>query len=372
MLKLEKISYVQLITLILINRFLFGFSFMPTVTISPANQDSWIADILSGVIIIVYTIPLLIMASKFPQKSFDEYFEIILGKPIGKFINLMYALYLLFITLLSVALLLDFLLTAVYPETPLYVIVLFMLVPCLYASYKGLECLARSSVISYIIVFLIMLFYVIVNYNNMDFKVFLPVMSDSTPFQIAYGAFNQSSRFCDCFLFFLFVPCIINKKKHSVTKILIIIVIIFTLSSVFLTLATQAVLGPQLSKKLIYPYFISIQQINIFDIIQRIEFFNIIAWIIIFFSKISSTVLAASIILARVFKVKSYKPFLVPSNILIFLSVVLTSISYYSVFKEIVYEYAYLVIFTANFIIPFLVMIVFIFRRISLSKKYDL
>jgi spore germination protein KB len=89
MIKGDRISATQLILLIFTNRFMFGFSFMPTVTISPANQDAWIVDILSGIMIFCFAIPLLILASRFPNMSFNEYFEVILGKTIGKIVNFM-------------------------------------------------------------------------------------------------------------------------------------------------------------------------------------------------------------------------------------------------------------------------------------------
>jgi len=366
--KLEKISAIQLISMILINRFLFGFSFMPTVTISPANQDAWVADILSGVMVLLFAIPLLIMASKFPNMGFNEYFQVILGTFIGKVVCFIYSLYLVFITLLTVIFLSDFLLSAVLPETPMYAILLFMLIPCMYASYKGLECIARSSIIiSTFIIFSIVL-YVMLNFNNMDFEVFHPILLDSTLSQIAFGSFNNAARFSDCFLFFLFLTHVDKTETYTVTKIFIILVVTFTLMNTVLTVATQSVLGVGLAKILRYPYFTSIQQINLFSIIQRIEFFNVIGWIVIFFFKICSTILAAAIIMAQVFKVKSYKPFVIPMNIIIALSVLLTSISHYAIFKTIITDYAYLVIFTMNFIIPTIVLAVYIFRRKALEK----
>lgn len=342
---------------------------MPTVTISPANQDAWIADILSGLLILILAIPILIMASRFRDMSYNEYFEIILGKPIGKAVNLLYTLYLLIIVLLSVILLSDFLLSTVYPETPMYAIVIFMLVPCMYASYKGIECIGRASVIFGIFIFFVILIYFVLSINNMDFKTFLPVIRDSSLTQLAFGTFNNATRFCDCFVFFMFIPYVKKNQNYSPTKILVMLVIAFTFFNTLIVIATQAVLGIGLASSLRYPYFISIQQINLFDIIQRIEFFNVIGWIIIFFFKISSTILTIAILIKQVFNTKSYKPFIIPLNIVIAMTVLLTSVSYFAVSKKIFTDYAYIGIFTMNFVVPSIILVVYLLRLKSLKKS---
>lgn len=368
MVKLEKISAVQLISLIVVNRFLFGFSFMPTVTMSPANQDAWIAEFLSGILLIIFAIPLIIMATRFPNMTFVEFFQVIIGKPLGKIISFLYAIYLVFISLLTVLLLSDFLLSAVMPETPPYAIITFMLIPCCYATYKGLESICRAAVLMAIFIAFIIILYAFLNFNNMDFKGFLPILSDTSISKMSFASFNNATRFCDCYLFFLFIPYVSKTKKYTVSKIFVITVITFTLLNTIVDISTQAVLGVGLAKIMKFPYFSSIQQINLFNIIQRIEFFNVIAWIVIFFFKLSSTILCASMIMSQVFKTKSYKPFVIPMNILIAFVALFTSISYYAVLKMIFKDIAYLVIFGANFVIPLIILIVYYTRKKSFKK----
>lgn len=367
--KIEKISPLEIIGIVLVNRFLFSFSFMPTVTIAPANQDAWIADLLTGVFLFVLAIPLLILANRYPDKPFYEYFQIILGKPIGKVICFIYSLYLIFISIIVVLLLSDFLISAVFPETPLYAIVLFMIIPCMYATYKGLESIGRAAVLMEAFIILVVLLYGILNINNMDFEVFLPILKDTSIKKLSFGAFNNASRFCDCFLFFSFIANVNKTKKWTITRIFTVTVIIFIIMNTLVTIFTQAVLGPELSSIMKAPYYSSIQQINLFNIIQRIEFFNVSAWLFILFFKLSSGNLATAMILENVFKTKSYKIFIIPMNIIIFVIVVFTSISYYPIITTLIEDIAYLIIFIANFIIPFIVLIVYLIRRKSLKKR---
>jgi spore germination protein (amino acid permease) len=368
MIKIEKISMIQLGAIILVNRFLFGFAFMPTVTIAPANQDAWLAEILSAVLMYITLLPLIIMATRFRNKTFAEYTMLIMGKPLGILIGLYYSIYLTGISLLTVLYLADFLMSVVYPQTPIYFIVIFMTIPCMYAAYKGLECIGRASILFSIFIISVVILYFILNFNNMDFKYFLPILSDSDMSNFSFGIFNNATRFCDAFLLFNFIPFVSENKKYPVAKIVALLIATYTSMNLIATIGTQGVLTPILAKSFRYPYYTSIQQINMFDIIQRIDFFNIINWIIIFFVKIASSVFAISIILSRIFQTKSNKPFIIPVNIIIFVLAVFTSLSYFANFRIIIYDIAYKVIFTSNAIIPSIILIVYLFRKKELSK----
>lgn len=370
MIRPGKISVMQLIMLIFCNRLLFSY-YLPTATIAPGNQDAWIADILSGFVIFLFGIPMLIMAKSFKKLSFDEYFQLILGKFLGKCICFLYAIYLMYTTLFTIVFLTDFLLSAVLPDTPMFAILAVMLIPCIYATYKGLETIGRASIIFGAIFVVVVLLCMILNSNNMDLKELLPILADSTASELAFGVFFSASKFSDCFLFFLFVPYIKNDKQLSITKIFAILIVCFVTINTLITIDTQAVLGVGLTRILKYPYNVSIQQISLFDIIQRIEIFNVTGWIIIFFMKIASSLLAGTIILGRIFNMKTNKPLIIPNTIILGMIVLMTSVSHYIVFKTLIEEYTYLIIFTANLVVPLMILMVFAIRRKKLMAIYE-
>ena len=90
---------------------------MPTVTMAPANQDAWIASLLAAIMTMLFAIPMLIMQTRFKEKSFNEIFEIILGKFFGKTISIYYMVYLLIVVLLTMIFLADFLSSAILVKT---------------------------------------------------------------------------------------------------------------------------------------------------------------------------------------------------------------------------------------------------------------
>ncbi len=361
---------MQLIMIIFINRLLFSYSFMPTATMAPGNQDAWIADILSGFAIFLFSVPLLIMASSFKKLSFDEYFQLILGNILGKCICFIYAIYLMYVTLITMVVLADFLLANALPETPMFAILATMLIPCIYAAYKGLETIGRASIIFGSVFIVVILLCMVLNSNNMDLKELLPILADSTASQLAFGVFNSAARFSDCILFFFFIPYVKNDKKTSVIKIYTLLIVAFITINTLITITTQGVLGVGLTRILRYPYNVAIQQISLFDIIQRIEFFNVTGWIIVFFMKIATTLLACVIILGRIFNMKTYKPFIIPINIILALILLMTSISHYIVFKTLSNDYTHIVIFIANLVVPSMILVVFAIRRKKLMVIY--
>lgn len=371
MIKTGKISILQLIMLIIINRLLYSYSFMPAATMAPGNQDAWIVEILSGFAIFLFAIPLLIMASSFKRLAFDEFFQLIMGSLLGKGICLLYVFYMMYIALMTIIFLADFLLSSTLTDTPMFAILAVMLIPCIYASYKGIEAIGRAAIIFGSIFIMVILLCMVLNSNNMDLKELLPMLGDSTFTQLAFGIFHNASRFSDCFLFFLFVPHIKSDQQGSIAKVFAIVIVCFTIVNTLIIITTQTVLGVGLTRILKYPYAISIQQISLFDVVQRIEIFNVTGWIIVFFMKIASTFLACAIILNRIFNTKSYKSFIIPMNIIVGMIVLMTSISNYIVFKVLIHDYTYLIIFTVNFVIPLLIFIVYAFRRKKLMMRYN-
>lgn len=370
--RIEKISVLQVIVIFVICKFFFSFSFLPTVSMKPANQDAWISELLSGVMVAIFCIPLLVLAAKFQNRTFHENMEIIFGGYIGKMMGILIFLQLVFIAFVSSIFIVDFLKSAVFIKTPFYVLVISMIVPCIYAAYKGIECMGRAAMILGPVIILIIIFYLLMNISNMEFKHFLPVLADSSASDIGIGAFNNAARFHDGIIFFMFIPYFQKSKKYSITRILLITILLFTILNMIITVATQAVLTPNFAKIFRSPYYVSLQHINVYNFIQRIEFFNVIAWILVFITKISVTIIAASLEMAQIVKAKSYKSFIIPTSILIFISIVSTNISNVPNFKVVIYDYAYIIIFTAFTVVPSIMLLVYYLRRKSIAKWISL
>ena len=86
MLENVSISPKQLILLIVIGRLVITITFLPILDSPPGNQDVWLALLLSIPVHLLFSVPIYLLWKRFPNQSFIEYSQTILGKA-GKLIG---------------------------------------------------------------------------------------------------------------------------------------------------------------------------------------------------------------------------------------------------------------------------------------------
>lgn len=362
MIKNEKLSSVQAVYLIAICRLVIAYIYLPAIDTPPANQDI----ILSFVYMSVLCAPILYLSSKFSDMTPIQYSQKILGKYPGKLLGLLYTAFILFGCLLHLVMITVFLGSLIIPETPMYAIMIFMLVICIYTAYKGIECIGRTSEIFVPLIFMITVIFSLLSINNMNFNVFLPVFKDSSFFEINYCAFSIASRFSDVIILCMLVPNI--NKKGNINKIFFASITLIVLFLMICILSVQSVFGIEMTIHANFPYFLFIRQIAVFDFIERIESFYLIIWVFGVCIKVSVNLYFASIAAAQIFKSKSNKVFIIPMAIIIFIIALATQISKSAVYNKIVsYEVFPFISFPYIFIIPLMLLIICFLRR----KSFD-
>ncbi|QQK75492.1 endospore germination permease [Salicibibacter cibarius] len=110
-----------------------------------AGRDSWIAASLSfpvgiGLIIVIYRLRL-----KYPDLDFRGISQHLLGRFVGKTLLLVIAFYFLFLSAFSAAAVTDMVNISFFPETPVWALVIFFLLFCLYAASKGVKVIAYTA-----------------------------------------------------------------------------------------------------------------------------------------------------------------------------------------------------------------------------------
>lgn len=112
-----------------------------------AGRDSWISALLSfpigiGLIFVIYRLRI-----KFPDQDFPQIAQQIIGKFFGKALVLVIVLYFLFLSAFSAAALADMAHIAFLSETPVWALVTWFFLFCLYAAYKGTKIIALTAMI---------------------------------------------------------------------------------------------------------------------------------------------------------------------------------------------------------------------------------
>jgi spore germination protein (amino acid permease) len=359
---LEKISPLQVILLLSFCRIaivLLWFNF--------TNQDVWITEIIALFYLAILSAPLLFLSKQFATLTLIEYLPIITGKLAGKILGSLYIVFFLFLATLDLSLFDNILKPINYPETPDSVIVLLALLSCAYGVYLGLECICRAAEFFTPQIFAIIFFYAVLQIPDMDFKVFLPILADSTFPEINFQAFITAARVNELVVLAILAPSI--TKKENTTMILFWTMIVITVFSLIIIVPTLAGLGLDLSQKTFDPYYLFIKQINIYDFITRIEFLIVAAWNISMFVKISLMIYLAILCFVQVFGLTNRKVLIIPMVIVIFITALKTEIlSSVVVFNLIEYYVPYInLIFM--FGIPVIALAIFFLKKATNVKS---
>ena len=359
---IEKVSPIQVILLLSVSRIsivMLWFNF--------ENQDVWITEILSLFYIVVLCGPLLYLGNRFSYLTPIEYLQVLTGRAVGKILGFLYICFFVRIIVMDLSLFDNVLRPINLPETPDYAILFLAILTCTYSVYKGLECIVRVAEIFTPLILLAIVFYELLLIPEMDFKVFLPILADSSLSKINWLAFMNATRLHEIILLAMLIPVINDRgKKKMVFWWMVIIVTIFSLIIICTTLAG---LGLDVPKKTFDPYYLFVKQINIYDFITRIEFFLVGAWNIGMFLKISIVFYLTTIAIVQVFEFKNRKVFITPMAIIIYgimlKSDVLKSVV---VFNAIQNQTPYInLIFI--FVIPVIAVAIFFLKRVIKGEE---
>lgn len=368
---MEKISTRQEILIITVSRLSTVITIMTIIHTGTANQDIWIALILSAFYTIITNIPLIFLSTKFSDLTLIGYMEKIFGKIIGKIIGILYGVLFIRIVVFFFYIAIQMIRMAFMTELSPVVIIFVIMIVCIYAASSGLEVLARTVEVFGPIIIGSIIIFVLLGYNNIDFSILLPVYKDSTFLGVNRGALQISLVFTDLYILSMNMPQLENKKDIYIISIRSTI---YSLVIILMMLVvTQTSLGIEQAKHSNYPFLTYVRMVRTYSIFERIESAFLVTWTVTIMTKISAYIYISGYAFKEIFKKKN-------ANIFIYsISIISAAITYYladinSMIVEIITpklpEYIYYFIFKT--VIPIIAVIVYFFRRKSLNKQQRL
>lgn len=356
-----KLTPFQLFALIIL--FELGSAIVISLGIE-AKQDAWIAILLglTGSILLYFIYYYLFR--QYPNLTLIEYLEKILGKYLGWFVGFLYSLYFIYIASRVLRDFEDLALTAILPETPVFVVGLLMILTIVYVVYAGIEVLARTGEF-YFLIFLLIGFVVnslFVVSGEIEVKNFLPILGEGW-MPVLTTAFPTvlTFPFGEIIVFTMLLP-LLNDKK-SALKVGIIGLVISGFLIVFSTMMNIAVLGVDIVERSTFPLLSAIGKIRIGEFLERLDALAVVSLIVGLFFKISIFLYAGVVSVSHLFKVKKYQSILLPISIIVLVS----SISIAENFSEHLKEGLEVVIYYLH--LPFQVYIPVLLLVITLIKK---
>ncbi|RYG72488.1 spore gernimation protein [Lentibacillus lipolyticus] len=315
-----KISGLQMAILLYPTVVATALLILPATTGQFAKQDMWLSPIWASLFGYLAVMIAYRLHHYFPQETFVQYSEKIVGKFPGKLLGFGFLFFILHTNGMVLRDYGEFVTGNFLKQTPLIVMIMSMAFVCALAVRGGLEVIARSSQI-FLPVFIVLFFLIILllipalNPKNM-----FPVMDEGITRSIR-GAFVPSLWFSELFLISFLLPYLHEKEKGLKWAVVTTAFIMITL--VTTNLFTLLLFG-DIASSFTYPVMDAARYISIADFMQHVEAIVMAIWVTGMFIKICIFYYVVVIGTAQWLRLSDYRPIVFP------IGFVLVSVSMWS------------------------------------------
>lgn len=305
-----RISSSQLSVLIM------GFVLGSSVIITPggsAGHDAWIAVFIGLVEGLLIAWIFTALAKRFKNKTIIEINSLVYGKFLGKCISFLFIWYLFHLGSMVLNNYSHFFKLEIYHATPEAVGLLLLMLVCASTVGRGIEVLARCSLILVILTILTISSDTLLLIPHFDLNNLMPVL-DVPIGELLWAAHGAASfPFAETVAFLMVLAFIDKSGKGSSAVSRGVLVAGFML--IIVAARNAAVLG-QMASTYIYPSYLAAQVIDVGDVLTRLEVLVAINLITMGFIKISVLFYGTVLGLAQVFDLSSYRLIILPIGIL--------------------------------------------------------
>ena len=251
-----------------------------------AKQDSYIS-ILFGFIIGFIPLFLFFYLSKYRSDlNFVELVELVVGKKIGKVLNILFSIFILLFSTIAYWNLINFITSQYLSNTPAIAISIVFLLPTIYLLSKGIVVIAKSSIIIFYICIFLSLLPLIGLFFQTNLDNLLPFMNNGS-IPILKGSYIYIANNILPICLLLIIPRDMVYDENKFQKKLVLFYCITSLLLFILFFLTLSIFGVKLAKMYQYPEFHLLKKVSLIGFIQRTESTLSIQWILdIFMSNI--------------------------------------------------------------------------------------
>lgn len=293
-----------------------------------AGKDAWLSILIGDGVGVFVFLGYAYLYRKYPQLPLTAYTRQLLGKYLGSLVALLYLI--LFMNLAARDLRdgSTMLVMATMHRTPLFIISALMILSAAYVMHKGVEVLARTSIIFGVVVLFIGLFctVLLILSGSININFLLPVMQDGIqPVLSSVLHQNFMFPFGEMICFTMLMPYLGQRKKGpwviGATMFLSGLLLSFTMA------LNISVLGADIAKRSPLPLMPTISKISISDFIQRVDILVVMVLIIGVFFKMAVFFAAALVGISELFNMP-YRKMVYPAALMILFTSMLDARSF--------------------------------------------
>ena len=262
----------QILFLIVLTLPIMGHVVLLPLAIELAGRDSWISAIFSLPIGVLFLIAIYRLRFIYTKKTAYSSLKNILGNFLTTAITVLFFVYFLFLTSLSIATLIEMTNTAFLPETPIWVLVVSILLLSMYGSSKGIKGIAITAGLLFFTVMFTGHSITFINFPERDLHDLLPLLENGWK-PVFFGTILLSNVWIEL-LFLLIIPIknIQEKRLFSVLLLGLIANIIMMLSTMSGAIMT---FGLGQAENFIYPALEIVKIVDL-DFIDRLDVYALI------------------------------------------------------------------------------------------------
>jgi spore germination protein KB len=281
-----KVSGYQLFWLISIPSMIL-LSYLPIkLAAEESRQDCWISILFGCIIMMLITWVMLRICMQNKDKTLVGFMKDLLNTFLGKLIVLFYFIHWFMQMSTFTRSTVEFHNVIMLHNTPMIVIILFILFLVTYAVYRGgITAVSRCAEIVGPIFMIWLYVQLFLNPQDMDLKRMLPIFADTGWMSIFKGTFYSVNYLVDpsvILMLFFFA-----ENKQSASRAIFWGTGIAMLWGVVTTLVLLSVVGPSMAAELVAPVYSLTKFISILNFIQNIDAFYILLWLLGVFIKLA-------------------------------------------------------------------------------------
>ncbi len=310
-----KLGYRESLSLLIIIMTGKIFLSFPRDMVLLGQTASWLLVILAGLISLIAFLLLNNLLQRFPNKNILQISSEIFGRSIGTIINCSLFLFFIIITGLFFRQFTESFILSILPHTPISVISLSFIIILIYSCYLGIEAISRLAQFygPYVLLALIIIFGF--SLTTANFQQLAPVLGPGIV-PLLKESLPQSSIFSELLLLGIIAPLVREQNKLFKLGLNSLIIAIF-INTLFTTLVIL-VYNYESANKLLFPVFQLARLVAIERFAQRTEAFFVFLWFFIAGLNLSSLFYSTVTSFAQTFRIKNYRPLIIPLGLLVY------------------------------------------------------
>jgi len=306
----DRITSYQLMMMVIGTILGVGNLSLPRESAKAVGPDGWILVIIGGILTWLLAVLMSQVVQRFPQKTFQEIVNGLVGKALGTILVFGFAVYHIAFASLQCRIFGEIMQEYLLLYTPIEVVIIVMLLTATYAVRSGVKTVVRLSQVIVPATVLFSAMVTVTLFPGSDYTNLMPVLH-TPPLKLLQSLPLILFSFLGAEIILVLSPFITDVQKLPKKAFWAVGVVTFIYLSIVIT--TTARFGLVETMHNIWPGLEVLKTVDVPDIfIENIEVYALAGCIYQVFLTLSANLLAASLMLKYLFRAKEQKTFVIP------------------------------------------------------------